>query len=90
MEISPNLIDTVNEDQLRQVNKSHTNKYVRELPTDQLLMIYFEFKRIVNDVPECIVCQTESHLLVDQMPRWIGTLGNSSGLDSLRVCTSEG
>ena len=53
-------------------------------------MIDFELKGIVNDVPESIVCQNELHLLVDQMPRWVGTLGNCSSLDSLRVCPCEG
>ena len=90
MEVAPNLVDTVNEDQLRQVNKGHTNEYVGELPAEQLLMIDFELKRIVNDVPESIISQNELHLLVDQMPRWVGTLGDCSGLDSLRVCPCEG
>ena len=92
MEIAPDLVDTVNEDQLRQVNKGHTNKNIRKLSTDLLLMIYFEFKGIVNDVPESIITKNELDLLVYQMPRWVGTLGNCSSLDSLRVrpCERQG
>lgn len=43
MEVAPDLVYTVNKDQLRQVNKGHTNEYVGELATKQLLMIDFEF-----------------------------------------------